>query len=117
MYGTDSQAHLVTGWNRRVDVGARRMVPDGDVAVRRLSGGTHVNADPHPEARANGHRRGGNRGQGARHRRAGGGRRGHVAALTTLGYRTTEAYALLSGIEGDSIEERVAAALRRAGGG
>ena len=40
-----------------------------------------------------------------------------VAALTALGYRTTEAYGLLSGIDGDSIEERVAAALKRAGGG
>ena len=40
-----------------------------------------------------------------------------VAALTALGYSTTEAYELLSGISGDSIEERIAAALRRAGGG
>ena len=40
-----------------------------------------------------------------------------VAALTALGYRVNEAYELLSGINGDSIEERVAEALRRAGGG
>ena len=40
-----------------------------------------------------------------------------VAALTALGYRTTEAFELMSGIDGDSIEDRVSAALRRAGGG
>ena len=40
-----------------------------------------------------------------------------VAALTALGYRTSEAFELMSGIDGDSIKERVTAALRRAGGG
>ena len=39
-----------------------------------------------------------------------------VASLTALGYRTTEAFELMSGIDGDSIEERVTAALRRASG-
>ena len=39
-----------------------------------------------------------------------------VAALTALGYHTAEAYELMSGISGDSIEARVTAALRRAGG-